>query len=328
MTSQIKKPSRIRTRHTVISLNSFAFLYQAIRLFCEVQGTNLKVECLISVDSSSTPMVLNLKLLPLKVMAIRPIQDWNSYDIRLWLGKVNCGSLREIFEQNRLTGRDLLELTDTQLKDDLQVRQMHLRAMLLRELRVLRVSTKLVVKVKHAELNETASIRVPDLLYYTFSDLKTDAAAYWQLDPVRCRLIDQLGVVWGQGPIMCVFDVKLRQFEQISLSLIHSGLCQMELDDTLDFDESNPIHTCSLEVMSEEHTGSKRLIEAFSANFSPFLNLQSSQETVTVFPNKCLANIVRHSSVKSGTMMKAQVVKSKSQVETTSASTPDLQVEF
>jgi hypothetical protein len=251
---------------------------------------------------------------------MQPVQDWSNHTVRLWLSKVNCGCLRDTFERHRLTGRDLLELTETQLKEDLEVDQLHLRVLLVRELRSLRAKVRLLVRVDYGA--EACSIRVPDLLSYTMTDLLKDATGFYHLESPHCYLTDAQGVVWGSSSVLSMFDSRLLQREVIRLE--RQDQPQLEADGSIDFDESNPFHICQIKVLSEENTCPVKSLKFTDLDFafSPPVNLSS---TLPTYPksSSSLANVVRQSSIKANALAKSRRDKLHSQIKTSSTTPPE-----
>jgi hypothetical protein len=189
-----------------------------------------------------------------------------------------------------------------------------------RELRSLRAKVRLLVRVDHGA--EACSIRVPDLLSYTMTDLLKDATAFYHLEPSLCYLADAQGVVLGSGSVLSMFDSRLIQSEIIRLE--KRDQTPLEADDSIDFDESNPFHICQIKVLSEEDTGPQKVSSLHFTDLdfalSSRVNLSS---TLPAYPKSSLANTVRQSSIKANALAKTRRDKLHSQIWTSSTTPPE-----
>ena len=141
--------------------------------------------------------------------------SWTASDVGLWLSSINCSGAREIFKFHGIDGKDLLQLSDLDLRVDLKFKRVHDRKYLLRKITELRLSLFAVVEVFYA--NDVCRIRVADLESYTFDKLRKDAARYWGVDSEACVVQDHEGFVLGSFPVASFFDSSNRQQEPVFL---------------------------------------------------------------------------------------------------------------
>lgn len=141
--------------------------------------------------------------------------SWTASDVGLWLSSISCSGARDIFKFHGIDGKDLLQLSDLDLRVDLKFKRVHDRKYLLRKIAELRLSLFAVVEVFYA--NDVCRIRVADLEAYTFEKLRRDAARYWGVDAEACVVQDQEGFVLGSFPVASFFDSSNRQQEPVFL---------------------------------------------------------------------------------------------------------------
>jgi len=141
--------------------------------------------------------------------------SWTASDVGLWLSSISCSGARDIFKFHGIDGKDLLQLSDLDLRVDLKFKRVHDRKYLLRKIAELRLSLFAVVEVFYA--NDVCRIRVADLETYTFEKLRRDAARYWGVDAEACVVQDQEGFVLGSFPVASFFDSSNRQQEPVFL---------------------------------------------------------------------------------------------------------------
>ena len=133
----------------------------------------------------------------------------------MWLSSINCSGAREIFKFHGIDGKDLLQLTDLDLRVDLKFKRVHDRKYLLRCIHELKLGLFAVIEVFYA--NDVCRIRISDLETYTFDKLRRDAARFWGLDSEGCVVQDQEGFILGNFPVAPFFDSSNRQQEPVFL---------------------------------------------------------------------------------------------------------------
>jgi hypothetical protein len=141
--------------------------------------------------------------------------SWTASDVGLWLSSINCSGARDIFKFHGIDGKDLLQLSDLDLRVDLKFKRVHDRKYLLRKITELRLGLFAVIEVFYA--NDVCRIRVADLESYTFEKLRKDAARYWGVESEACVVQDQEGFVLGSFPVASFFDSSNRQQEPVFL---------------------------------------------------------------------------------------------------------------
>lgn len=141
--------------------------------------------------------------------------SWSCSDVGMWLSSINCSGAREIFKFHGIDGKDLLQLTDLDLRVDLKFKRVHDRKYLLRCIHELKLSLFAVIEVFYA--NDVCRIRISDLETYTFEKLRRDAARFWGLDSEACVVQDQEGFVLGNFSVAPFFDSSNRQQEPVFL---------------------------------------------------------------------------------------------------------------
>ena len=69
---------------------------------------------------------------------VKPVQKWKNQDVLEFLELAGMSELVEIFKRHRITGKDLVQLTEKELKQDLLITELHLRKKLMRHLMKMR----------------------------------------------------------------------------------------------------------------------------------------------------------------------------------------------
>lgn len=203
--------------------------------------------------------------------------NWAASDVAQWLSVIQCSNAREIFLFHGIEGKDLLQLTDADLRFDLQFRRIHDRKYILRKIQDLRNLTTTTVEIRYGD--RVCRIRVADLHAYTFDMLRKDAARYFQMIEEESVILDSHGLPWGSVPIACLFDSNLKQLETVYLEdnrfeerkqsrFITEG-------DQEDFNEDNPFHEYK-ERYSPLLTESQ---ERLSPIHRPASNLESAKDS-------------------------------------------------
>jgi hypothetical protein len=170
--------------------------------------------------------------------------NWTASDVAQWLSVIQCSNAREIFLFHGIEGKDLLQLSDADLRFDLQFRRIHDRKYILRKIQDLRNFATTTVEIRYGD--RVCRIRVADIHAYTFDMLRKDAARYFKIIEEESVILDSHGFPWGSVPIGCLFDSNLKQLEAVYLEdnrseerkqsrLITEG-------DQEDFNEDNPFH--------------------------------------------------------------------------------------
>lgn len=150
-------------------------------------------------------------------MQKNPIQ-WSVTEVLSWLTHINCSGAHDIFQYHSIEGKDLIQLTDTDLRFDFKIKRVHDRKYLLRSIQDLKNSFTTIIEV---EFNtQHCRIRIPDVTSYTFDSLRKDAARYFGVNGEKSVLKDRKGIVWGNVCINCIFDNNLRQQEPVFLEVI------------------------------------------------------------------------------------------------------------
>ena len=62
------------------------------------------------------------------------IVDWSNTEVINWLSKLNLRKYSNIFTDNNITGNDLILLSKSELKSELQIENLHERLKLYREI--------------------------------------------------------------------------------------------------------------------------------------------------------------------------------------------------
>jgi hypothetical protein len=175
--------------------------------------------------------------------------------------------------QHAIEGKDLLVLTDADLRTDLKFKRLHDRKYILRKIAELKVALVAVVEVTY--LDQVCRVRVGDPTSYTFELLRCDATHFWGFDEDVFVLKDSHGLLWGAVPINCIFDSDLNQLEPVLLvhaegaaSSRHvSALPETQEADEEDFNEDNPHHICASVDQSSILNKSRPLSPDTSAKF-------------------------------------------------------------
>ncbi|CAG9311920.1 unnamed protein product [Blepharisma stoltei] len=185
---------------------------------------------------------------------IRNPLEWSVSDVVHWLQVINCSGAQEVFMYHGVEGKDLLQLTDSDLRFDFKFKRIHDRKYILRKIQELKNINSAVIEVQFRD--QTCSVRISDLQSYTFENLRKDAARYFGIDEEKAIIQDRHGLVWGSISVACIFDSNLRQEEALYLQLIEeannrqsspenqAALSQNEED----FNEDNPFHETSKSI--------------------------------------------------------------------------------
>lgn len=66
------------------------------------------------------------------------IEEWTIEDVGQWVEDLGFGKMRKCFVENYISGLELIELTNAELKDDLGVSALGARKAILREVGILK----------------------------------------------------------------------------------------------------------------------------------------------------------------------------------------------
>lgn len=218
---------------------------------------------------------------------------WSVQDVSAWLGYINCRNARDIFLHHGIEGKDLLSLTDADLRFDLKFKRLHDRKYMLRMIAELKSSLIAVIEVLHQ--SQACRVRVSDPTAYTFDHLRCDVTRFWGLDEDEYVLQDSQGLLWGSVPSSCLFDSDLKQQEVVFLASIRSEpqlldevspkAETLEVDEE-DFNEDNPHHIAASASQS-------RFLDESKVSSRPFSPLTSmSHHSFTSHPSHIQSRIM------------------------------------
>ena len=164
--------------------------------------------------------------------------EWTVSEVLSWLSSINCVGAHEIFQYHSIEGKDLLQITDTDLRFDFKIKRVHDRKYLLRCIQDLKNSYSAIIEVEYS--NQHCSIRISDINTYTFDQLRRDTARNFGIHPEKAALKDKKGVIWGSVSVAYIFDSNLRQQEPVFLENVN------EIDNTEEFEEGSKVHTSNI----------------------------------------------------------------------------------
>lgn len=169
--------------------------------------------------------------------------NWSSGEVSHWLFSINCGSAVEMFEFHGIEGKDLLELTEEDLRLDFKLTRVHDRKYLMRKIKELKNLHSATVEVEFE--GYLCYVRVSDLDSYTFDQLRKDTATYFGVSKELAFLEDKHGLLWGSLGVGCIFDSSLRQQEPVHLKTSdqvekHQQVLADDSLDSEDLKEENP----------------------------------------------------------------------------------------
>lgn len=153
-------------------------------------------------------------------MTKSPLQ-WTSEQVAGWLESVAFSHIVGVVKRHSLSGRDLLELTDAELRSEFKLNRVHERKVLLRLLERLARDVCVNVRVEFGEC--VCTIRVQNLQLYGFNMLREDAARAFQVPCERAVLRDRAGIVWVGGRVACIFNEQWVQSEPVFLAVLRGG---------------------------------------------------------------------------------------------------------
>lgn len=125
-------------------------------------------------------------------MSRNPLQ-WSVSDVVQWLHVINCSGAQDVFLYHGVDGKDLLQLTDADLRFDFKFKRVHDRKFILRQVQELKNLNSAVIEVQYREL--TCSVRISDLQTYSFENLRKDSARFFGLDEDKVTIQDKHGLV-------------------------------------------------------------------------------------------------------------------------------------
>ncbi|CAG9334933.1 unnamed protein product [Blepharisma stoltei] len=183
-------------------------------------------------------------------MIRNPLQ-WSVSDVVQWLQVINCSGAQEVFVYHGVEGKDLLQLTDADLRFDFKFKRVHDRKYILRKIQELKNINSAIIEVQFG--TQVCAVRISDLHSYTFENLRKDVARYFGVDEEKVIIQDKHGLVWGSISVACIFDSNLRQEEAVYLKFIDESstnpIQQADKaalsEDEEDFNEDNPFHEAS-----------------------------------------------------------------------------------
>jgi len=112
------------------------------------------------------------------------IEKWKNEDVINYLKENNLEIYAHKFKEHRINGKDFLSLTSDELKLDLDIKNLHIRKKLLREIQKLKQSTIEYIHVKVMYFAKEAKFKVFDLQTFTLRDLLMDCINCYQIDNV------------------------------------------------------------------------------------------------------------------------------------------------
>jgi hypothetical protein len=134
-----------------------------------------------------------------------PINKWTNRDVITYIEQIGLSELSVILHQHDIRGKDLLSLTDAEIKHDLQITNLHHRKKLLRNIQKLNdidyYSGKLsnyiffnfaldyIVKVMY--FCKEARFRIADPQQYSLADLLEDCVYSYNIIDVKIRKLFQ-----------------------------------------------------------------------------------------------------------------------------------------
>eukprot|EP00743_Colponemidia_sp_Colp-15_P011333 GILK01012628.1.p1 GENE.GILK01012628.1~~GILK01012628.1.p1 ORF type:complete len:370 (+),score=56.44 GILK01012628.1:41-1111(+) len=139
-------------------------------------------------------------------------RQWSNEDVGVFLEQCGLSAYVPLFKFHAITGRDLLELSEDQLKTDLHLQQLHDRLSLLRSLdqRIRDAGLATVHIYFHCSSSTKAvanrlDLRLASWYTYTFADLESDCRQHGRLSSNDLvQFCDTSNRVWSGGLLRSV----------------------------------------------------------------------------------------------------------------------------
>ena len=113
------------------------------------------------------------------------IKKWKNNDVINYLKQIKLEILCSKFEEHNINGKDLLMLTNDDLRFDIDIKNLHIRKKLLRHIDKLRRSSIDYVFVKVMYFSKEAKFKVFDKDKFTLESLLVDCQHCYKLDKVN-----------------------------------------------------------------------------------------------------------------------------------------------
>lgn len=181
---------------------------------------------------------------------------WDTQEVAQFINTLGISGASDKILAHNIEGRDLMDLSEADIRNDLGFDRIHERKYLMRALQDLKNGSVWFVKVLTA--SGLIRIRIDSPKNYTFLNLTSDVSRFLGLSASSSLIQDSQGNVWGDSDLSLIFDSSSNQKEDLyfyhpSLSMNLNTECNSE-----DFNEDNPHHTC-IQPYDAEESKSKEL---------------------------------------------------------------------
>lgn len=149
--------------------------------------------------------------------ALKPPWEWTPSEVQEFLIRVNLDLTTKSFYSHGINGKDLIELTESDIRSDFGFLRVHDRKSLLRSISDLKKSFAFFIEIFYKTRRLVFRINDPDA--YTFEALLLDTCGFLSLPPETHIIKDAKGLVIGSGSTKIIFT---NQNQQEPLYLISS----------------------------------------------------------------------------------------------------------
>lgn len=167
---------------------------------------------------------------------------WDTHEVANFLNTLGIPAASAKALAHNIQGRDLMELSEAEIRNDLGLERVHERKYLIRALQDIKNGCFWLVKVITAK--GAVRIRIDSPKNYTFDRLNIDISRLLGLNYKESAILDSQGNIWGQTDLSIVFDSNSDQKEGLYYS--HPS-APLEIDkdwNSEDFEEDDPHYRC------------------------------------------------------------------------------------
>jgi hypothetical protein len=167
---------------------------------------------------------------------------WDTQEVAAFIYTLGIPAASSNALVHSIQGRDLMELSEAEIRNDLGLERVHERKYLIRALQDIKNGCVWFVKVISAK--GALRIRFDSPNNYTFESLNKDVSRLLGLNYKESSILDSQGNCWGETDLSIVFDSKADQKERLYYS--HpSAPIEFDKDwSSVDFEKDNPHRKC------------------------------------------------------------------------------------
>ena len=161
--------------------------------------------------------------------------EWSNSEVIEFLQRINLCSAVKDFQNYGINGKDLLELTENDLRSDFRFLRVHDRKSLIRSVSDLRKSCALCICINFSA--DYLYFRIGDINLYDFDTLLNDCSKVLHIPSQNLIIKDSNNIIMGSGKVQVIYRDYI-QSEKLYLKII--GKEYSSSSDMDDVNEDNP----------------------------------------------------------------------------------------